>query len=533
MQVLGRVHSNYDLSHHGIENIHAVYWNLSTPLLYEEAIRRREGRIAHLGPFVVRTGQHTGRSPNDKFIVKDPASADKVWWGKVNKEIDSNRFDRLHNRMLHYLQGKDLFIQDCFAGADPVYRIPLRIITSTAWHSLFARTMFIPASTDELSTHVPQFTIIHAPGFHAIPDRDGTRSEVFVIISFEKRLILIGGTQYAGEIKKSIFTVLNYLLPQQHVLSMHASANVGPEGDVAIFFGLSGTGKTSLSADPTRTLIGDDEHGWSERGVFNFEGGCYAKVIGLSGESEPEIYRTTQMFGTVLENVAMDSATGRLNLNDASLTENTRAAYPLDYISNSDSKGVAGHPSNIIMLTADAFGVMPPIAKLTPAQAMYHFLSGYTAKVAGTERGVKEPQATFSTCFGAPFMVLPPTVYADLLGEKISKHDVKVWLINTGWIGGPYGIGHRISIAYTRAMVTAALSGQLNNVETRIDPTFNIAVPIACPGVPSEVLDPRNTWTDKLAYDLQARRLADMFITNFEDFFDKASQEVREAGPRK
>jgi phosphoenolpyruvate carboxykinase (ATP) len=480
----------------------------------------------------VRTGQHTGRAPNDKFIVREPSSADKIWWGKVNRAMEPDNFEALRRRLLAYLQGKDLFVQDCFAGADPAYRLPIRIITETAWHSLFARDMFIQARPEQLVTHVPQFTVLHAPNFHAIAELDGTRSEVFVAINFGQRLVLIGGTQYAGEIKKSIFTVLNYLLPQQHVLSMHCSANIGASGDAAIFFGLSGTGKTTLSADPARTLIGDDEHGWSDRGVFNFEGGCYAKVIRLSAQAEPEIYATTRRFGTILENVGFDSASGRLNLDDDSLTENTRAAYPISHIPNATRDGMGGHPTNIVMLTADAFGVLPPIARLTPAQAMYHFLSGYTAKVAGTEKGVTEPQATFSTCFGAPFMALSPTVYADLLGEKIARHKVNVWLVNTGWSGGPYGVGQRMKIGYTRAMVHAALGGALNDVPTTPDSTFGVAVPTACPDVPAEVLDPRATWADLVAYDARARKLAGMFAENFTTFADQVSAEVRAAGPR-
>jgi phosphoenolpyruvate carboxykinase (ATP) len=531
MQTQGKYQSQYSLENHGIHNINAVYWNLGTPALYEEAIRRREGRLAHLGPLVVRTGQHTGRSPNDKFIVREPSSVDKVWWGKVNRAMEPASFEGLHRRLLAYLQGKDLFVQDCFAGADPQYRQPIRIISETAWHNLFARNMFIQAKPEELASHVPEFTVINAPSFHADPELDGTRSEVFIVIHFGQKLVLVGGTQYAGEIKKSIFTVLNYLLPQQNVLSMHCSANIGPGGDTAVFFGLSGTGKTTLSADPNRTLIGDDEHGWSDRGVFNFEGGCYAKVIRLSAQAEPEIYETTRRFGTILENVAFDSATGRLDLNDDSLTENTRAAYPISHIPNATRDGLGGHPQNIIMLTADAFGVLPPIAKLTPEQAMYHFLSGYTAKVAGTEKGVTEPQATFSTCFGAPFMVLSPTVYANLLGQKIAQHQVNVWLVNTGWSGGPYGVGQRMKIAYTRAMVHAALDGSLADVPTRPDPVFGVAVPTTCPNVPTEVLDPRQTWNDPTAYDAQAHKLATMFIENFKTFSDQVSPEVRAAGP--
>ncbi|MCL4294293.1 MAG: phosphoenolpyruvate carboxykinase [Anaerolineae bacterium] len=532
MQTQGKFQSQYGLEKHGIHNVNAVYWNLSTPRLYEEAIRRREGRLAHLGPLLVRTGQHTGRSPNDKFVVREPSSADKVWWGKVNRAMEPAQFETLHRRLLAYLQGKDLFVQDCFAGADPQYRLPIRIITETAWHSLFARDMFIQAKPEELATHTPQFTVLNAPSFHADPEVDGTHSEVFIVIHFGQKLVLIGGTQYAGEIKKSIFTILNYLLPQQHVMSMHCSANIGPGGDVAVFFGLSGTGKTTLSADPKRTLIGDDEHGWSDRGVFNFEGGCYAKVIRLSPQAEPEIYENTRRFGTILENVAFDSDTGRLNLDDDSLTENTRAAYPISHIPNATRDGLGGHPQNIIMLTADAFGVLPPMAKLTPAQAMYHFLSGYTAKVAGTEKGVTEPQATFSTCFGAPFMVLSPTVYANLLGEKIAQHQVNVWLVNTGWSGGPYGVGQRMKIGYTRAMVHAALNGSLTDVPTVPDSIFGVAIPTACPDVPTEVLDPRQTWADPTAYDAQARKLAGMFVENFKSFADQVPDDVRAAGPQ-
>src|SRR5512139_3463671 len=501
---------------HGLEEqgiLHAgnMYWNLSTPALYEEAIRRREAHLGHLGPLVVRTGQHTGRSPNDKFIVREPSSAERIWWGKVNRPLEPDAYARLRQRLLAYWQGRDLFVQDCFAGADPSYRLPIRIVTETAWHSLFARNMFIQAGVDDLQGHAPQFTVLCAPGFHADPEVDGTRSEVFVVIHFGERLVLIGGTQYAGEIKKSVFTVMNYLLPQRQVLSMHASANVGPGGDTAVFFGLSGTGKTTLSADPERALVGDDEHGWSDRGIFNFEGGCYAKVIRLARAAEPEIYETTRRFGTVLENVAFDPATGRLDLDDDALTENTRAAYPLGHIPNARPDGLGGQPAHIVMLAADAFGVLPPVATLTPEQAMYHFLSGYTAKVAGTEKGVKEPEATFSACFGAPFMALSPVVYARLLGEKIARHEVGVWLVNTGWKGGLYGVGRRMSIAHTRAMVNAALRGQLQGVPTKEDPFFGLQVPQECPGVPAEVLNPRKTWSDPLAYDAQARRLAGMF----------------------
>jgi phosphoenolpyruvate carboxykinase (ATP) len=525
------VPSQYGLDRHGIENVNVVYWNVSTPLLYEEALRRREGRLAHLGPLVVRTGQYTGRSPRDKFIVREPSSEKQVWWGDVNRPMDPQKFHVLRGRLLAYLQDRDIFVQDCLVGADPRFRIPLRIVTETAWHSLFARNMFIQATPDELAQHVPQFTVIHAPNFHAIPDVDGTHSEVFIVVHFGEKLVLIGGTHYAGEMKKAVFSVMNFLLPQQRVLTMHSSANIGPGGESAIFFGLSGTGKTTLSADASRTLIGDDEHGWSDRGVFNLEGGCYAKVIRLSSAAEPEIYQTTRRFGTILEHVALDSASGRLNLDDASLTENTRAAYPISHIGNATREGMGGHPSCIIMLTADAFGVLPPIARLTPAQAMYHFLSGYTAKVAGTEKGITEPQATFSACFGAPFMSLSPGVYAKLLGEKIAEHGVDVWLVNTGWSGGPSGVGHRMSIAHTRAMVRAAMTGALADIPRRSDPVFGVAVPTACPDVPAQVLDPRSTWSDSQAYDAQARKLAAMFTTNFNAFATSVSEEVRAAGP--
>ena len=524
--------SDVGLGRHGIDNVNVVYWNLATPLLYEEALRRREGRLAHLGPLVVRTGQHTGRSPRDKFIVREPSSEAHVWWGDVNQPLEPGKFAVLRARLLAYLQDRDLFVQDCFVGADPRYRVPIRVITETAWHSLFARNMFIQATPDELAVHSPGFTVIHAPSFHAVPDEDGTRSEVFIVVHFGERLILIGGTHYAGEIKKSVFSVLNFLLPQQNVLTMHSSANIGPDGTVAVFFGLSGTGKTTLSADASRMLIGDDEHGWSDRGVFNLEGGCYAKAIRLSPEAEPEIHETTRRFGTILENVWLDSVTGRLNLDDASLTENTRAAYPVSHIANAARDGRGGHPSQILMLTADAFGVLPPIARLTPAQAMYHFLSGYSAKVAGTERGVKEPQATFSACFGAPFMSLSPGVYARLLGDRIAAHRVGVWLVNTGWSGGPYGVGQRMPIAHTRAMVHAALGGALAEAPTELDPVFGLAVPTRCPDVPPDVLDPRNTWADPKAYDAQARELAGRFAANFRAFASSVSEDVQAAGPR-
>ncbi len=530
---MGQAQQPTGLEAHGIRNVARVYWNLSVPALYEEAVRRREALIAADGPLVCRTGQHTGRSPNDKFIVREPSSEDKVWWSKVNRPIEPQFFDALHRRMLNYVEGRELFVQDCHAGADPRYRLKVRIITEQAWHSLFAKHMFIdvPDLADR-PAHTPDFTVIDLPGLHADPAANGTNSEVFIILNFAQKLVLIGGTSYAGEIKKSIFTVMNYLLPLGNVLSMHCSANVGVEGDVALFFGLSGTGKTTLSSDPMRNLIGDDEHGWSEDGVFNIEGGCYAKMIRLSAEAEPQIYSITKRFGTVLENVKMDAATRVLDLDDDSLTENTRGAYPLDYIDNSIPSGVGGHPRNIVMLTADAFGVLPPIARLSPAGAMYHFLSGYTAKVAGTERGVTEPKATFSTCFGAPFMVLHPTVYAKFLGEKIARHDARVWLVNTGWTGGPYGVGSRMKIGHTRAMITAALAGGLDHVEYETDRIFNLDVPKTCPGVPPEVLKPRNTWPSQAAYDEQAHKLARMFTENFKTFEGDAAPDIKAAGPR-
>ncbi|UCC48749.1 MAG: phosphoenolpyruvate carboxykinase [Gemmatimonadota bacterium] len=522
-----------DLSYLGLKNLGAVHHNLSTPALYEEAIRRREGWIAHLGPLVVRTGQYTGRSAEDKFIVREPSSEDKIWWGKQNRPIEPEYFERLLIRLQAYLQGRDIFVQDCYAGADPDYRLRVRVITESAWHNLFVRNMFIREFDPEvLARFEPEFTVIHCPNFQAMPEQDYTHSEAFIVLNFVKRLVIIGGTSYAGEIKKSIFTVMNYLLPQRGVLSMHCSANQGREGDTAIFFGLSGTGKTTLSADPERALIGDDEHGWSERGIFNFEGGCYAKVIRLSREAEPEIYETTRRFGTILENVTVDQQTRRLDLDDALLTENTRAAYPITHLPNIVRDGMGAHPRNLIMLTADAFGVLPPLARLTRAQAMYHFLSGYTAKVAGTERGVTEPSATFSALFGAPFIALHPGVYAKLLGELIAKHDVDCWLVNTGWTGGPYSVGERIRIAYSRAAVRSALSGALDDVRSEPDPIFGIAVPQCCPGVPDEVLQPRQTWADKDAYDAQARNLAGLFVQNFKEYAEEADPQVREAGPR-
>ena len=518
----------------GLDNLGRVYWNLPTAALYEEALRRYEASLSHLGPLVVRTGQYTGRLPHDKFFVREPSSENKICWGKINRPLAADKFEALKYRLCAYLQGKDIFVEDCYAGADEDYRLPIRIISERATGALFARTMFIrELDLNKLAQHVPEFTVLHAPNFHADPEIDGTHSEAFVLLHFGKKLILIGGTAYSGEIKKSIFTVMNYLLPQKGVMAMHCSANYGSdENDVAIFFGLSGTGKTTLSADPCRTLIGDDEHGWSDRGTFNFEGGCYAKVIKLSREGEPEIYETTRRFGTLLENVSMDMRTRHVNLDDASLTENTRAAYPITHIPNMTRSGKAGHPKHVIMLTCDAFGVLPPVARLTPAQAMYHFLAGYTAKVAGTETGVTEPQAAFSPCFGAPFMALPPTVYAKLLGDKIARHKVDVWLINTGWNGGSYGEGQRIKLGFTRALVKAVLSGALQGAATQPDAVFGMAVPLSCPGVPDEIMNPRDSWKDKDAYDRKARELAAMFEKNFAENASDASAEIKQAGPR-
>lgn len=517
----------------GSVSLGRINWNLGAAALYEEAVRRGEGLVAESGPLVCLTGAHTGRSPNDKFLVKEASSQADVWWGKVNRPVTPEQFDVLYADMMAHLDDKELFVQDCCAGTDSDHRLSVRIITEYAWHSLFARTMFLeqPAGTPP-GEHVPEFTVIDSPSMKADPARHGTNSDVFIFVNFARKLILIGGTSYAGEIKKSIFSVLNYLLPLRNVMPMHCSANRSRGGEVALFFGLSGTGKTTLSSDPDRLLIGDDEHGWTEQGVFNFEGGCYAKMIRLSAEAEPDIYATTNRFGTVLENVVMDGNTRSLDLDNDRHTENTRGAYPISFIDNWEPTGQGSHPKNIIMLTADAFGVLPPISRLTPAGAMYHFLSGYTAKVAGTEKGVTEPQATFSSCFGAPFMVHHPGVYAKLLGERIAEHGSHVWLVNTGWTGGAYGIGSRMKIAHTRAMITAALSDELLDVDFVRDPIFNVDVPVAVSGVPSSVLQPRGTWHDGEEYDAQARRLAEMFSENFKAFEDQVDEEVILAGPK-
>ncbi len=526
------VKSSYGLDKHGIYNVNNECWNLPTATLYEEAIRRREGLVAHLGPLVVRTGHHTGRSAQDKFLVKEPGSEKDIWWGKVNRPFDPEQFDDIWKRCQAFVQGRDLYVADLYAGADPEYRIKVRVVTQYAWHNLFARNMFIQPPVEDLADFVPDYLIIDVPQFHALPEVDGTRTETFILLNLDERIVLIGGTSYGGEIKKSAFTILNYLLPARGVLPMHCSANKGEErGDVAVFFGLSGTGKTTLSADRGRLLIGDDEHGWSDNGVFNFEGGCYAKVIRLSREGEPEIYETTRRFGTILENVDIDSQGRRIDLDSEQLTENTRASYPMSHLDSIVPERMAGHPENVVFLTADAFGVLPPISRLTPEQASYHFISGYTAKVAGTEKGVTEPQATFSACFGAPFLPRHPSVYAKMLAERIQKHEVKVWLVNTGWTGGPYGEGSRMKLAHTRAMLRAALDGRLDGVAYKTEPFFGLSVPQSCPDVPAEVLDPRNTWKDKGAYDAKAKELAGLFRKNFEQFADGVEKSVIEASP--
>jgi phosphoenolpyruvate carboxykinase (ATP) len=519
------------LERSGITGEGNVHWNLSPAALVEHAVRRGEGQITRHGPFNAITTPHTGRSPRDKFIVREPHSADHIWWGKINQPFDPGHFAALRQEVIGYLQSCDLFVQDLYACADPRYRLRVRFITASAWHGLFVRNLLIRPAREDLPAFAPDFTIYHAPEMQADPARDATKSGTFVILNFAERAALIGGTRYAGELKKTVFTILNYLLPRQGVMSMHCSANIGPDGDSALFFGLSGTGKTTLSADPARRLIGDDEHGWSDQGVFNLEGGCYAKVIRLSAQAEPDIYATTRRFGTILENVVVDPDTREPDLDSEAITENTRAAYPLGFIDNMIESGVGAHPRNVVFLTADAFGVLPPLARLTSEQALFHFLSGYTAKLAGTERGVTTPEATFSTCFGAPFMVLHPTVYADMLGERIARHNARVWLVNTGWTGGPYGTGRRMPIAHTRAMVHALLDGALDEVAFAPDPHFGVLVPEACPGVPPDVLQPRNTWADYAAYDDKAHELAARFHENFQQFAGAVRPEIAAAAP--
>jgi phosphoenolpyruvate carboxykinase (ATP) len=505
--------------------------NLPTAELYEDAVRRGEGLIAADGPLVVRTGKHTGRSPDDKFIVDEPGSRDKIWWGTVNRPIAEANYDRLRARLMEYCADRDLYAQDCFIGAAPAHRRSLRVYTETAWASIFARNLFRRPTPAQLRSFEPNFTIIDVPSFQADPATEGTRSGTAILVHLDRMEIIIVGTEYAGEIKKSAFTVMNYLMPDEAVLPMHSAINVGQDGDPAVFFGLSGTGKTTLSADPLRSLIGDDEHGWGAGLTFNFEGGCYAKTIRLSPMYEPDIFQTTRRFGTILENVDLDPRTRELDLASERFTENTRGAYPLDFIGNADSTGVAGTPKTVVFLTADAFGVLPPISRLTREQAAYHFISGYTAKLAGTEVGVKEPKATFSACFGAPFMPRHPGEYAHMLVDRLERDDVPVWLVNTGWTGGPYGVGERMNIGHTRSMVRAALDGRLATVPTRVDPNFGLAVPTSCPDVPASFLDPRSTWADPEAYDRAAARLTTMFHDNFANYRDGVSEAIAAAGP--
>ena len=528
--------ADYSLANHGMGNLRLAYWNLPTEALHEEAIFRNEGATVNGGPFVAFTGRHTARSANDKFVVREASTGNHIWWGQYNRPMSGAKFEELYIRLLGYLQGRDLFVQDVYGGADKNFSLPVRVVTELAWHSMFTRNMFIlPKSLEEYKRFVPEFTIISVPGFKAAPSVDNTNSETFIALSFEKKIAIIGNTAYAGEIKKSVFTILSYLLPLEGVLSMHCSANVNPKNidDVALFFGLSGTGKTTLSADPSRRLIGDDEHGWSDVGVFNFEGGCYAKVIGLSASAEPEIYATTRMYGTILENVTFDPVTRLIDLDDESTTENTRASYPLEFIANAVPEKKAGHPKNIILLTCDASGVMPPIARLTPDQALYQFISGYTAKVGGTEVGLRdEPEITFSACFGAPFMVHHPAKYAQLLKQKIERYGVNCWLVNTGWVGGSYGIGKRISIRYTRELLNAALTGKLAQVDYYQDPIFGFDVPKACPNVPNDVLAPWSSWSSREEYDRRYKDLAQRFVQNFAKFESDTPKEVSEAGPK-
>ena len=526
--------SDFGVENIGLINLRKVYWNLTTEALYEEIIFRGEAQISQLGPIIVNTGKHTARAANDKFIVRESTTEQNVWWGEYNRPYATQKFDELYSRLQGFLQGRDVFIQDCFGGSDLNYRLSVRIITELAWHSLFARNMFIkPKTNEEYRRHVPEFTVIAVPSFKAFPQIDGTPTNTFIVINFDQRLCIIGNTGYGGEIKKSVFTLLNYLLPLQGIMTMHCSANVGENGDAALFFGLSGTGKTTLSADPNRGLVGDDEHGWSDEGIFNFEDGCYAKVIGLSPSAEPEIYACTRRFGTILENVIYDPVTRMVDLDDDTFTENTRASYPLDYIANAIPEKMSGHPKNIIFLTCDASGVMPPIARLTPDQAVYHFISGYTAKVGGTEIGLgEEPEITFSACFGAPFMVHPPSFYADMLKRKILRYGVDCWLVNTGWVGGPYGVGKRISIRYTRDLLNSALTGELKDVEYYTDPIFGFQVPKHCPGIPDNVLYPSTAWSSDEAYMKRYRSLAARFIDNFQKFADSCQAEVIRSGPK-
>jgi phosphoenolpyruvate carboxykinase (ATP) len=532
VQNLGHRFSRFGLDNHGLDNIATAHWNYNAAQLFEAAVGRGEGQLAEGGALVTLTGQHTGRSPNDRFVVEESDNAGDIWWGDVNKPISEENYQRLKKKMLDHLAGKEVFVQDACCGADPNYRLRIRVVTENAWHNLFARNMFIQPDPSELDDFQPEFTVLQAPSLEADPASDGTTSGTFIVLNLKERTVLVGGSAYAGEIKKSIFSVMNFLMPAEGVLPMHCSANIGEGGDTAIFFGLSGTGKTTLSADSSRTLIGDDEHGWGPDGIFNFEGGCYAKTINLTREAEPEIYDLCHTFGSIIENVAMDEASRGFDFFDSSITENGRVSYDISKVPNATMEGRGGHPKNIVMLTCDAFGVLPPISQLTPEQAMYHFLSGYTAKVAGTERGLKEPQATFSTCFGAPFMPRHPTVYAQLLGRKMAETGAKCWLVNTGWSGGGYGVGERMSIHHTRALLNAALDGTLENGSFEEDANFGVLVPTSCPGVPEDVLNPRNTWADKAAYDAQAKDLRQRFEKNFEKFEGDVDDQVKAAAIR-
>ncbi len=523
----------FPLDRQGLETGATIHANLGTASLVEHAVKNGEGRLAADGPLVVETGKHTGRSANDKFMVQDAETQDTVWWGKTNASMTPEHFANLKADFLKAVGDMDqIYVADLFGGSQPEHRVRVRVVNELAWHNLFIRTLLVRPTDDELQSFEPEYTIIDLPSFAANPERHGCRSETVIAVNISEKLILIGGTKYAGEMKKSVFGILNYLLPAKGVMPMHCSANIGPDGKTAVFFGLSGTGKTTLSADASRTLIGDDEHGWSDTAVFNFEGGCYAKMIRLSEEAEPEIFATTRRFGTVLENVVMDEDTRQLDLDDNSLAENTRGAYPLDFIPNTSEENLGPVPSNVIMLTADAFGVLPPIARLTPDQAMYHFLSGYTAKVAGTEIGVTEPEATFSTCFGAPFMPRHPSVYGNLLKERIAKGGVSCWLVNTGWTGGKYGVGQRMPIKATRALLNAALDGSLNNVEFRKDINFGFDVPVSVPGMDDAILDPRSTWANKGEYDAMAHKLMQLFVDNFSQFEAHVDEGVRKAAPQ-
>jgi phosphoenolpyruvate carboxykinase (ATP) len=516
----------------GLANVAAAYWNLTPAELVEEAVIRGEGTLVDSGALAADTGEFTGRSPKDRFIVCDETTENSVWWGDVNIKFDPAKFDLLHNRVCAYLSNKEIFVRDSYACADPSYRMNIRVVTEQAYHNIFANNLFLRPTKEEILSFDPEWTIINAPGFKADPKIDGTRQHNFAILNFSKKIILIGGTGYTGEIKKGIFGVLNYVLPHnKNVLSMHCSANIGKDGDTAIFFGLSGTGKTTLSADPNRGLIGDDEHGWADNSVFNLEGGCYAKCVDLSKEKEPEIWEAIK-FGALLENIVCFDGTSTVDFTNISKTENTRVAYPINHIKNAVEPSIAGTPKNIFFLTCDAYGVLPPISKLNSGQAMYHFISGYTAKVAGTEAGVTEPQTTFSACFGKVFLPLHPIKYAEMLGKKMTENKVNVWLVNTGWSGGSYGVGNRIKLSYTRAMITAALNGQLDNVQFETHPVFGLQMPITCPEVPAEILNPRNTWSDKNSYDTKANDLANKFVKNFEQYADGASEEILAAAPK-